>query len=311
MTKRIIVILGPTTSGKSNLAVRIARKFNGEIVSADSRQVYKGFDIGSGKVTKNEMMGIPHHLLSVANPKRKFTVAQYRKLALKAIEKIFENGKIPIICGGTGFYIQSIIDGIVIPKVKPDWKLRERLSKKTAEELFIWLRKIDPRRAKTIDPNNKRRLIRALEIVTTTKATVPLLQKKPLPFPALLIGVKKTAPELKRLIQTRLLKRIKQGMINEVERLKESGLSWKRLEELGLEYRYVSKYLQGKINRKEMIEKLQKEIEHFAKRQMTWFSRHWTGSCKAGKRDKEINWVENYQRAETLVKNFLKKIRED
>jgi len=246
MTKRIIVILGPTTSGKSNLAVRIARKFNGEIVSADSRQVYKGFDIGSGKVTKNEMMGIPHHLLSVANPKRKFTVAQYRKLALKAIEKIFENGKIPIICGGTGFYIQSIIDGIVIPKVKPDWKLRERLSKKTAEELFIWLRKIDPRRAKTIDPNNKRRLIRALEIVTTTKATVPLLQKKPLPFPVLLIGVKKTAPELKRLIQTRLLKRIKQGMINEVERLKESGLSWKRLEELGLEYRYVSSICKGK-----------------------------------------------------------------
>jgi tRNA dimethylallyltransferase len=295
MDKKIIVILGPTASGKSDIAVNLAKKFSGEVISADSRQVYKGMNIGTGKITKKEMEGIYHYLLDVASPKTRFTVAQYRKLALKAIDAIFENGKIPILCGGTGFYIQSVIDGIVLPEVKPDWKLRKNLEKKSTAELFAILKKLDKRRAGNIDKNNPRRLIRAIEIVLKTNKGVPELQANPLPYPVLLMGIKKSDKELKSAIKKRLLNRLKEGMIKEVEKLKKNGLSWKRLEEFGLEYRYIAQYLQGKINRDEMIEKLQKEIEHYAKRQMTWF-----------KRDKRINWIKNRKEAEKTVKYFLK-----
>ncbi len=293
--KPILVILGPTASGKSSLAVKIAKKFNGEVISADSRQVYKGMNLGTGKITKKEMEGIPHHLLDVASPKRKFTVVQYRKLALKALEKIFKKGKLPIICGGTGFYIQALIDGITIPPVPPDWKLRRKLEKKSVEELYELLKKLDKKRAETIEKKNKRRLIRAIEIVQKL-GKVPPLKKDPLPYPVLMLGIKKEKKELKKLIRKRLLKRIRQGMIAEVKKLKKSGISWKRLEEFGLEYRWVARYLQNKISKEEMIEKLQKEIENYAKRQMVWF-----------KKDKRIIWIKNQREAEKLVRNFLKK----
>ncbi|MDI6602784.1 MAG: tRNA (adenosine(37)-N6)-dimethylallyltransferase MiaA [Patescibacteria group bacterium] len=291
--KSLIVILGPTASGKSELAVKLARKFNGEVVSADSRQVYKGMDIGTGKITKKEMQGIPHYLLNVASPKRRFTVVQYRKLALKAIDKIFKKNKIPILCGGSGFYIQAVVDGIFLPEVRPDWRLRKELEKKTAEELFAQLKKLDPQRAKTIEPKNKRRLIRALEIVKKI-GRVPILEKKPLPYPVLMIGIKKEKKELSSLIRERLLKRLRKGMIAEVKKLRKSGLSWKRLEEFGLEYRWVARFLQKKLSYQEMLEKLQKETEHFAKRQLTWF-----------KSDERIHWIKTYEEAKNLVKNFL------
>ena len=292
---KLIVIVGPTASGKTDLSIKLARKFRGEIVSADSRQVYKGMDIGSGKVTKKEMKGVPHYLLDVASPKRKFTVVQYQKLALKAIKKIKEKNKIPFLVGGTGFYVQTVIDGIIIPEVKPDWQLRKRLEKKNTKELFKTLKKLDSRRAKTIEKKNRRRLIRALEIVIKTKKPVPLLKRKTPQFEVLIIGIKKSSEELKKLIQKRLLKRLQPPkMIDEVKKLKKSRLSWKRLEEFGLEYRYIAQYLQKKINYQEMMEKIQKESEKFVKRQMTWF-----------KRDKRIKWVENYEEAEILLKKFL------
>lgn len=305
MEQKIIVVLGPTASGKSELAVKIAKKFGGEVISADSRQVYKGMDIGTGKVTKKEMAKIPHHLLDVASPKKQFTVAQYKKLSEKAIKKIHGHGKIPIICGGTGFYIQTIIDNIAIPEVKPDAKLRTELEKKSAKELFNQLKKLDPRRAKNIDKNNRRRLIRALEIIIKSGKKIPILKSEP-KYEALIIGVKRNAKELKELIKTRLLKRLKQGMIKEVINLKKFGLSWKRLEDFGLEYRYVAYYLQNKLSYNEMIEKLQKEIEHYAKRQMTWFSAH-GGSASGGKKDKKIHWIKNQKEAGKLVKDFLEK----
>lgn len=294
MRKKIIVILGPTASGKSDLAVRLAKKIGGEVISADSRQVYKKMDIGTGKISQKEAKGIPHHLLDVASPKRRFTVAQYQKLAKKAIEKIFKKGKTPIICGGTGFYIQAVIDGILIPEVKPDFGLRLNLEQLKTAELFKKLKKLDPRRAKTIDEHNRRRLIRALEIVIKTKKPVPALKTKPLPCSILMIGIRKEKKEISSLIRKRLLKRLKQGMIEEIKKLRKTGVSWKKLEEFGLEYRWVSRFLQKKISYKEMIEKLQKDIEHFAKRQMTWF-----------KRDKRISWVKNQKEAEKLVKAFL------
>ena len=299
MLKKLIVVSGPTASGKSELAVKLAKKFNGEIISADSRQVYKGMNIGTGKITKKEMQGIPHYLLDVASPKRRFTVAQYRNLALKAINKIFRKDKIPILCGGTGFYIQAVVDGIVIPEVKPDWRLRSNLNKLSAVELYQKLKKLDPKRAKTIERKNKRRLIRAIEIVIKTKKPVPALKKNPLPYPVLMIGIKKEKKELSSLIRKRLLRRLKRGMIAEVKKLKKSGLSWKRLEEFGLEYRWVARFLQKKLNYQEMLKKLQKDIEHFAKRQMTWF-----------KKEKRIQWIKNQKETEKLIEKFLKKQEE-
>jgi len=292
---KIIVILGPTASGKSSLAIKLAKKFKGEIVSADSRQVYRGMNIGTGKVTKKEMLGIPHYLLDVASPKKKFTVVQYRKLTLRALDKIQRKNKIPFLVGGTGFYIQAVVDGIVIPKVKPDWKLRKKLELIAADKLFQKLRKLDPKRAKTIERKNRRRLIRALEIIIKTKKPVPALKKQPLPYPVLMIGIKKSFKELQRLIKKRLLKRFRQGMILEVKKLRKSGVSRKRLEEFGLEYRYIARYLQGKITYKEMAGKLEREIMGFAKRQMTWF-----------KRDRRIYWAKKEKEAEKLVKKFLR-----
>lgn len=295
ITKKLIVILGPNASGKSDLAVKIAKKFNGEIISADSRQVYRGMDLGTGKITKKEMQGVPHYLLDVASPKRKFTVVQYVKLAKKAIEKIFKKGKIPIICGGTGFYITALIDGLKIPEVPPDWKLRKKLEKKSTKELYQILKKIDPERAKKIEKENKRRLIRAIEIAKKL-GKVPPLQKEPLPYPVLFLGIERDWKELKERIKKRLLKRLRKGMIEEVKRLIKSGVSFKRLEELGLEYRWIAKYLKGEIEKKEMIKNLEKDIFNFAKRQMRWFKKYMPKTI----------WIKNKREAEKIVRSFLR-----
>jgi tRNA dimethylallyltransferase len=296
---KLFVILGPTASGKSDLAVKLARKFNGEIISADSRQVYKGLDIGSGKITKKEMKGIPHHLLNVASPKRTFTVSQYQKLGEKAIRNILKRGKLPIICGGTGFYIDALISGLKLPEVPPQKELRKKLEKESAETLLKKLKNLDPRRAKNIDRHNKRRLIRALEIVLTTKKPVSELgvmtyHNTP-SYDVLKIGIKKEPEKLKKLIHARLIKRLKQGMIKEVENLNRNGLSWKRIDDLGLEYRYISRYLRGLISKAEMGELIEKESWRYAKRQMTWF-----------KKDKNIIWAPTKgKEAENSVKKFL------
>jgi tRNA dimethylallyltransferase len=305
MNNKLVVILGPTASGKTDLSIKLAKKFMGEIVSADSRQIYKGMDIGSGKVTKKEMAGIPHYLIDVANPKTRFSVAQYQRLALKAIKNIQRKNKLPILVGGTGFYIQSIVDGIVIPDVKPNWKLREKLERRSNVQLYKMLLDKDPERAKNIDKQNPRRLIRALEIILTTKKPIVPLKAREI-FNTLQIGVTKSPEELKKLIHKRLLKRlVNNAMIKEIKNLRKSGVSWKRLEELGLEYRFVAQYLsaygrspegrQKKLAYQAMIEKIQIESEHYAKRQMTWF-----------KRDDRIHWLKNYKQAESSTKKFLK-----
>jgi len=295
MNKKLIVILGPTASGKSELAIKLAKKFNGEIISADSRQVYKEMNIGTGKVTKKEMLGITHHLLDVASPKRRFTVTQYRKLTLGAISKILKKGKVPFLCGGTGFYIQAIVDGILIPEVPPDWKLRKNLAKKTVKELYKILKKLDPKRARTIEKKNPRRLIRALEIVIKTKKPVPTLKKKPLPCPILMIGIKKGKEKLRELIEKRFFKWLEQGFLKEILKLRKFGISWQKIEEFGIHYRIAAQYLQNKITDKEMIENSLIELKNYAKRQITWW-----------KSNKRIHWVKNKKVAEKLVEKFLK-----
>ena len=293
--KKIIVILGQTATGKSDLGVRLAKKFNGEIISADSRQVYKGLDIGTGKITKKEMRGIPHHMLDVASPKRQYTVAEYKKNAEKSLRHIVRNGKMPIIVGGTGFYIDTLFGDISLPGVPPNKKLRKRLEKKTTKKLFAILKKQDPQRAKTINKNNKVRLIRALEIVYAL-GKVPQVEKTESNYEILKIGIKVKDSELKEKIKKRLGVHIKQGMIAEVIRLHKKGLSWRRMNEFGLEYRFLARYLQEKITKQEMLKWLNTEIWQYARRQRTWF-----------RRDKKIKWFSPHKRAhiEKTVKKFL------
>ena len=294
----LIVIVGPTASGKSELGVRLAKRFNGEVISADSRQVYKGLDIGSGKITKKEMMGIPHHLLDVASPKRTFTVVQYQKRTFQAIALVLRRNKIPILVGGTPFYIYSVIDGYNFPMAKPNPKLRKQLEKLSVPQLFSKLQKLDPQRATSIEKDNPRRLVRALEIVLSTKKPVPQLKRAPLPYPVLFLGIKRKPEELKRRISSRLKKRLRHGMGAEVKNLHASGVSWKRLGEFGLEYRYVAQYLQKNISKQEMIDSIQKESEDLARRQMTWF-----------KKDPRIHWIQAQKEAENLLRSFLAESR--
>ena len=308
---KVLVILGQTSTGKSDFAVEIAMHVDGEIISADSRQVYKGMNLGTGKITKKEMRGVPHHLLDIYSPSKIFTVNEFQKKANEIIKEILAKGKVPIICGGTGFYIDAVVDGNIFPEVKPNNKLREELSKKSVTELLKILTKLDKVRAKNIDINNPVRLIRAIEIAKTL-GSVPALKTNTDTnsagaefvsggkFDVLKIGLTLPTEILKERIKTRLLSRMKKGMIKEVEKLHESGTSWKRLNNLGLEYRYVALFLQKKLNKNEMIEKLYTDIWHFAKRQKTWF-----------KRDQNTIWIDPRKKSEKNralkeIKRFLK-----
>jgi len=302
MSNKVIVILGQTSTGKSDFAVEIAKQINGEVISADSRQVYKGMDLGTGKITKKEMQKVPHYLLDVSSPSRIFTVNNYKKLADKKIEEIIKNKKIPIICGGTGFYIDTVVNNVIFPDVKPDPILRTKLEKKTKEKLFEMLEKLDKKRAENIDKNNKVRLVRAIEIAKTL-GKVPALQildvsgRRPTSVEFLKIGLTLPDELLKERINIRLTKRLKKGMLEEFKNLHKAGLSWKRMEALGLEYRYGAMYLQGKIDKKEMIEKINTESWHYAKRQKTWF-----------KKDINTIWID--PRKNTDKTKVLKKIKE-
>lgn len=289
--KKVLVILGPTASGKSDLGVRLAKKFKGEVISADSRQVYKGLNVGTGKITRKEMLGVKHHLLDVVEPKKQFTVAQYQTLGQAALEQIYLKNRLPIVVGGTGFYIDALAQGVVLPDVPPNKKLRAKLAHKTNAYLFNLIRRKDPRRAGALDPNNKVRLIRAIEVVEAL-GKVPQLKSKP-NNNFIYVGLKPS--DLDKRIKERLIKRLP-GMIREGHRLREKGLSYKRMNELGLEYRYLALYLQGKLSKEEMSEKLYFAIRQFSKRQMTWF-----------KRNKKIKWFkpEEYREIEKYIRAML------
>jgi tRNA dimethylallyltransferase len=295
-THKILAVVGPTSSGKTSLAIMIAKKFGGEIISADSRQVYTGMDLGTGKADAREQKIVAHHLLDVASPKRQFSVARYMRLASIAIEDILHRGKIPIICGGTGQYVDALVFGTALPEIKPDLKLRKRLEKVNVDALYRRLAKLDPRRARAIDKHNPRRLIRALEIVLATKKPVPDLPTRNPKYNALWIGLNPPRETLKKNIRTRLLTRLQQGMVAEVRRLHAEGLSWKRLDAMGLDYRFLSRHLQGKISKQEMIKLIWRADCDYAKRQMTWF-----------KRNADIHWIAEKKVAVRLVSSFLRK----
>lgn len=290
---KLLVILGPTAVGKSNLAVQIAEwvaanKTGGfagaEIISADSRQVYKGLDIGTGKITSEEMKGIPHHLLDIAEPTERFTAIQWKQSAEKAITDIISRGKLPIICGGTGFYISTLIDNLGFPDVKADTEEQKKLEALPVDELFKELKKVDPNRSSQIDPKNKRRLARAI-IIARQLGSVPPITKPDEPhYDLCLIGINLPPEELKNRIRSRLIARLDAGMIEEARKLHadtltSKGLAFERMEELGLEYRYLSYFLKNELTHNELIETLSAKIWQYAKRQMTWF-----------KKDTRISW---------------------
>jgi len=295
---KIIIICGPTATGKTSLSIDIAKKYNGEIISADSRQVYRGLDIGSAKVTTREMDGVRHHMIDVANPQEIFSVQQYIKMGTEIINKILSRKKAVIICGGTGMYIDSLISGAQFPKVAPNPTLRLTLEQKSTTELYSLLKSKDPRRAKTIDPDNPVRLVRALEVINEL-GVVPKIQKKS-KYQTLYIGLDIPTKELYTRIQKRVLDRFEnQNMLQEAIDLDANGLDYERMESLGLEYRYMARHLQGEISYNEMVSELTTKTIQFAKRQRTWF-----------KRNKKIYWfnsLKETKKVDILVRNFLNK----
>ncbi len=310
LMQKVIIIVGPTASGKTSLSIALAKKFGGEVISADSRQVYRGLNLGTGKVTKREMDGIPHHLLDVASPKRAFSAQDFVDQAHAAIEDIASRGKLPIIAGGTGFYIDALVGRIALPDVAPDEALRARLQKKTAHQLYAQLVKKDPQRAAMMDTpserNNKVRLIRALEIASNKKRAPATAYPQKSPRSDLgaypqaeycWIGIKPDMEMLDSKIRVRLRERIAHGMINEARTLHAGGLSYKRMTELGLEYRSLAGFLQGKSSRSEMEEELYHAIRRYAHKQLGYW-----------RRNKEIAWfapAKSLAGVERKVKAFM------
>jgi len=287
--KKIIFITGPTASGKSDLAIWLAKKINGEIINADSRQVYKYLDIGSGKIEDEK--GIKHYLLSIASPKRNYSLGRWLKDVDLAIKKIFRKNKIPIICGGTILYLKALKEGWILPKVEPDYELRKKLEKLDNETLYKKLLEIDKRRAEELGKENKRRLIRALEIGLKL-GKIPKLKKKK-KYEILIIAPDVEFNELEKKIYKRLIKRV-DGIIEEIKKLRRIGLSFKRIISFGLEYEWFGKYVlkDGELNY--YIEKCYRDIRRFARKQI-----------RELKKIKEVNWIKNKRSLLNLVKNFL------
>lgn len=294
---KVISIVGPTASGKSGLAITLAKAFAGEVISADSRQVYRGLDIGSGKVTEEEMDDIPHHLLSIVDPMTIYTGADFSRDAHEAIDGILSRDHRPIIVGGTFFYIELLRGTMQAAPVPPDPLFRATLETLTNEDLLGLLHTEDPRRASTIDPDNRRRLIRSLEIIKTLGA-VPEVTTSPSAYEWLTIGIELTKEALHHNIHQRLLSRLDEGMVTEVETLKQHGVTDARLAEFGLEYKYINEYLNGTLTKNEMTTILETKIKQFAKRQLTWL-----------KRDKSIIWcrTDNHEAIHDVVTTFLSK----
>jgi len=290
---KVLVVLGTTASGKTKLAVSLARKLKGEIISADSRQVYRDMDIGSGKDLKEYGM-VPHHLIDIADPKKQLTAPQWQKMARQKIQEILSRQNLPIVCGGTGLYLSALTEGYTFTENQAqNNKWRQKLNKLTLKQLLKRLQKIDIKTYNLIDKNNRRRVQRALEIFYLSgKPKSETDQKNLPPYQFIKIGLTYPRETLNHRIEKRLIQRLeKEGMINEVKRLHQRGVSWQRLESFGLEYRFLAQYLQKKTSYEEMVPLLNRAIADFAKRQMTWF-----------KRDKEIIWTKDIRKIITLLK---------
>lgn len=298
---RLIAIVGTTASGKSDLGIQLALRLGGEVVGADSRQVYRGLDIGTGKVSAAERALVPHHLLDVADVRERFTVAAYQPLALAAIRGIADRGRVPLLVGGSGLYIRAVLDNPIFPAGPSSAALRAELEATPLPSLVERLRTLDPGAAATVDLNNPRRVVRAVEVTLVSgqpfsgqrRTGEPLVQ-------ALQIGLTWPRAILRERIADRLRARLdaSPGLVDEVRGLLAAGVPPERLLELGLEYRYVTRYLQGQLTSAELFDQLVNAIARFAKRQLTWF-----------RADTRIHWLEDptdpLPEAERLARDYL------
>jgi len=306
--KPLIVILGPTASGKTALSIALAKNFNGEIVSADSRQIYRGMDIGTAKPPRNEKLKmknekfdcviietIPHYMIDICDPDEEFTLQHYKQTAIGIIKDIQSRGKLPFLVGGTGLYISAVVDNLEIPEVSPNQALRQKLETKSNKELFQDLKRVDPLSAETIDRNNKRRLVRALEVCIVTGRPFSSQRNKGKPlFDALQIGISFPKEELYKKIDERVDEQFETGLEDEVKGLKEKyGCRVPAMSGIG--YHEMCEYSEGKFTFEEAVRKIKSNTKKYAKRQMVWF-----------KRDPRIHWITKQSEAEKLIKAFLK-----
>ena len=291
----LLVICGPTATGKSALAINLAKQFNGEVISADSRQVYRGLDIGTAKVTHDEMQGVPHHMIDIANPMDYFSVVDFQNQAQQIIADIHARGKLPIVCGGTGMYIDAVVYGTKFPEVPANHQLRAELEKLSAADLYEKLQELDPERAMEIDEHNPVRLIRAIEIATVL-GSVPKIEIRQPQYTSYFVGLELPKEILRERIEQRIKDRIP-ALFDEIKKLLDQGISPERLHSFGLEYRYGSEYVEGKLTESEFIEILTNKTWQFAKRQMLWFQKN-----------KTIHWfdpINEQQKILESVQNFL------
>jgi tRNA dimethylallyltransferase len=282
--QNLVVILGTNASGKSELGIRLAGHFGGEIVSADSRQVYRGLDLGSGKITPAQAATVKHHLIDVADLSEYYSLAQYQRAAYHAIDSIFCAGKLPFLVGGTGLYISAIVEGYQLVEVPPNDPLRAELEPLPLHQLVERLEKADPDAASRIDKSNPRRLIRAIEIAAAGYASSAARKTSPR-YRCLQLGLTWPREVLVERIERRLRERLASGMIGEVAALRARGVSDLRLEKLGLEYRYIARFLRGELRTlEELSTQLATAIRQFAKEQLTWF-----------RRDSSIVWLDPFK----------------
>ena len=266
---KVVAVVGTNASGKSALGIELAKRYGGEVISADSRQVFKGLDLGSGKVTAEEMQGVVHHLIDVREPNEFFSMADFQKMSYAAIEDIRARGRLPMIVGGTGLYVDSVLDGYVLSDKEPDLAYRTELEKLTTPELYDMLMGLTP--DAQVDRYNRNRVMRMIERIHDGDSAVPTKEKR---YESLRLGVSWPRDVLGQRIDERLERRLQEGMIEEVQGLMDRGATTEFLLGLGLEYRFITQYLLGEMGREEMLEKLAIAIKQFAKRQMTWFRRN-------------------------------------
>lgn len=291
---KILVIVGPTASGKSGLAVELAKLFNGEVISADSRQVYRGLDIGTAKITKAEMANVPHHLIDIADPNDVYTAADFARDAKAAVSDINHRGKLPIVAGGTFFYVDALLGRVNFPEVEPNPELRAKLDEKSAAELFRELEQKDPRRAIDIDKNNKRRLVRALEI-THSFEYVPRAKILPSPYSYLTLGLLTEKEDLREKFAKRASDWLSRSFLDEIARLLAESVNRERLQEIGFEYRLGLELMDGAVNEAEFVQKFIEKNWQYAKRQLTWLKRY-----------DDIKWfVVGDMKLEESVREFL------
>lgn len=301
----LVAIVGPTGIGKSRLALKLTQNFNGEIVSADSRQVYRYMDIGTAKPSLEERALAPHHLIDIINPDEEFSLAQYQSLAYRTIEAIHQRGKLPLLAGGSGLYVWAVLEGWQIPRVAPDLEFRQEMEQRAAsagiESLRQELVKVDPAAAQKIDPRNVRRVIRALEVQRKTGSSFSRLQAKKAPsFHALIIGLTTSREELYRRIDMRVGQMMEHGLVAEVEKLARMGYDFSLPAMSSIGYRQIGMYLKGEIRLPAAVQQIKFETHRFVRHQYAWFRLN----------DKRIHWFVVAQQPEpeieSLVAEFLK-----